>query len=68
MQSEIETVLENPGDPNCTWVTNIKRDDFERLMILAEALQRPMDFKRKFRVVLEHDPEKSAMEIRYIMG
>ena len=35
-------------------------------LVFFEAVKRHMDFKKKFRVVLEHDPEKSHVKISFV--
>ena len=43
----------------------INADSFECLTIMSQELIKRIDFKKKFRIVLEHDPEKPPIKVRY---
>ncbi|MCL2485915.1 MAG: hypothetical protein FWF32_07685 [Endomicrobia bacterium] len=48
-------------------LVSIKTYSFECLMIMSQELIKRMNFKKKFRVVLEHDPEKPSIDVRYFI-
>ncbi len=45
----------------------LNREYLSMLPVTLEVLMKPLDFTKKFRVVLEHDPEKSHVDIEYFI-
>ena len=55
-------------DEPAKW-TAVNAEQFELLMVLLHELTAQLpDFNRKFRIVLEHDPNDKALEITLVYG
>jgi hypothetical protein len=60
-----EWLIEEEAKLNFRSCTSLNRESFELFMTLMKIAftERVPDIKKKFRIVLEHDPEKKSVEI-----
>lgn len=66
MDNNVDKAMQMDDTKPTTCMT-VNAEAFEKCMILMQRLPEPLDFKKKFRVVLEHDPEDAAVEIHYFI-
>lgn len=64
---QIETAQEVPIQEQYskTNVIHINSIDFEKIVTLAGVLIKPIDFTKKFKIVLDYDPEQSKVKLEY---
>ena len=63
----VEIALEVPVQEQFvkTNVMHINSIDFEKIVAVAGVLIKPIDFTKKFQIVLDYDPEQSKVKLKY---